>query len=320
MAGIVKTVIRLGVIGGLVTGAAVLIAGPERASAVFQQARGKLVHAIDQNIDDPVAMRAQLRSLESQYPRRISEVQGQLAEVHAHLRQLERDRTVADFIVSLAQSDYDELSALITRAEAARAENTGYAIAISFDQRSYDLDAAYRRAGDVSRTIDVYAARIADYDQELSSLRGDEEQLTRLLQKLETEHGEFQAQIANLERQIDAVARMGRMADLMAERQKRLDELSRYQVASLDQFKATLAKRQAELEARITTLSQREDRSTYEDVAKLQIDREHSDRSRQERKTIAPATHNRPVIEIRSGEKNAGESDAAKSSAGIASR
>lgn len=322
MASIVKTVVRFGVIGGLVTGAAVLIAGPDRVLAIGEQVRGKINTAIDSNIEDPIAMRAQLRALESQYPRRIAEVQGQLAEVQAQLKQLGRDRAVAERVVSLAQSDYDQISDLISRAEAARAEHTGYAVAISFDDRKYDVEGAYRRAADVSQTVDIYSARIADYDQELSSLEGDQEQLSRLLDKLESEHSEFQTQLANLERQIDAVSRKGRMVDLMAERQKKLDELSRYNVASLDQFKAQLTRRQAELESRLTSLSKREARTSYEDVAKVQIDRESSEKSRVERKEIhraKPAVEAAPVIEIRPAEGSK-ECEASKASGGLAAR
>lgn len=284
MAGIVKTVIRFGVVGGLVTGAAVLIAGPERVFAFAQQTRGKICKVIDNNIDDPIAMRAQLRSLESQYPARIAEVQGQLAEVQAQIRQIERDKSVSERVVALAAGDLDQLHTLIARAETARAEGPGRIVAISFDDHRYDLDGAYRRASDVTQTVEVYNERVADYEHDLASLKGDEEQLTTLLNKLDTEHAQFQAQLASLERQIDAVARKGRMVDLMAERQKKLDELSRYDVASLDQFKASLAKRQAELEARMTTLTKRERQTSYEDVAKVQIDRESAERSRADRK------------------------------------
>lgn len=322
MASIVKTVVRFGVIGGLVTGAAVLIAGPDRVLAIGEQVRGKINTAIDGTIEDPIAMRAQLRALEGQYPRRIAEVQGQLAEVHAQLKQLERDRAVAERVISLAQADYDEINGLITRAEAARAEHSGHVVAISLNDRRYDIDGAYKRASDVSQTVDLYSARLADYDQELSSLQGDQEQLATLLDKLETEHGEFQAQLANLERQIDAVSRKGKMVDLMAERQKRLDELSRYSVASLDQFKAQLTRRQAELESRLTSLSKREARSNYEDVAKVQIDRESSDRSRVERREmikdkagVRPA----PVIEIRPTGASK-ECEASTASGGLAVR
>ena len=314
MAGIVKTVIRLGVIGGLVTGAAVVVAGPHRVGAFAQQIRTRVVNVIDANIDDPVAMRAQLRGLEAQYPRRIAEVRSHLAELEAQLGQVERDRSVAERVVSLAQTDIEELGELIARAEQARSEGAYRVVNIAWDDRTLNLEAAYQRAAHISETQNIYTARVSDYDNDIANLRADAEQLEGLLAKLESEHNEFQTQIAHLERQIDAVARKERMVGMMAERQKRLDELSRYDVASVDQFKASLAKRTAELDSRLATLAKRDRQGSYEDVAKVQIDRETSARARYER-TIQPSPATpEETIEIRP------EGDAAPTSNGKIAR
>ena len=71
---LVKTAVRVAVIGGLATGVAVLVAGPERVMALAGQARHTVNHVIDSQIDDPIALRAQLKSLESEYPKRIATV------------------------------------------------------------------------------------------------------------------------------------------------------------------------------------------------------------------------------------------------------
>jgi len=297
MAGIVKTVIRIGVIGGLATGAAVLIAGPDRVAAVANQTKSKIVDVIDANIDDPIAMRSQLRSLEAQYPERIAEVRSHLAELKTQRDEIVRERQIADRVVSLARVDFNEIQSLIAMAEEAKAD--GSFVRVSFDNRTYNLDNAYRRAADISDTIDLYQARMHDYENDLANLDADAEQLENLLAKLEREHDEFQTQLAHLERQIDAVARKERMVDVMAERQKKLDELSKYRVASLDQFKSRLAERTAELDAKLASLSRSEGRADYEDQARVELSREASAKARYERSLKSVETARpRPTVEI----------------------
>ena len=85
MASVMKHVIRVGVIGALLVGAGVVIAGPHRVRAMFHQARDNINCKIDRNITDPVALRAQLRDLAGQYPKRIAEVRSDLTELREQL-------------------------------------------------------------------------------------------------------------------------------------------------------------------------------------------------------------------------------------------
>jgi chromosome segregation ATPase len=318
MAGIVKTVIRIGVIGGLVTGAAMVIAGPDRVGALATQTKTRIIKVIDDKIEDPIAMRAQLRSLESQYPSRIAEVRTHLSEVEQQIAQSRRDKAVAMRVVELARRDLEELNDLLARAGELRSEGTYRVVNINFDDRTYGFDEAHRRARDISETARNFSARADDYDRDLASLRADEEQLRSLLAKLETEQTDFQSQLAHLERQIDAVARKERMVSMMSERQKTLDELSRYNVASLDQFKGTLARRHAELDSRLATLAGRDRNTSYEDRARVQIDRESSSTSNVERSRPSERELETSVIEI--GPDRNAEEAAPRSAGSVASR
>lgn len=280
---IMKTVIRFGVIGGLVVGGAALIAGPQRVAAVAEQAKQTITSAIDENIDDPIAMRAQLRDLESQYPKRIAEVRSHLSDVEAQIAEVEREREVSSRVVSLARSDYQQLSDLIARAEEARSEHgAARLVKVAFDDRTLHLSDAYSRANNIRETVNIYENAVSDYNHELESLTADAEQLRGLLAKLENEHTEFQSQLAHLERQIDSVARKESMVEVFEQREKRFNELSRYQVASLDQFRAKLEKKSAELDARMASVTRKTERDNYEDKAKIQLDRERSAQSRSE--------------------------------------
>lgn len=273
MAGFTKTLIRFGVIGGLLAGGAVVVAGPHRMAALAKQMQTKVTEAIDANIDDPIAMRAQLRDLEAKYPKRIAEVRAHLGEINEQMRQIERDKAISDRVVALAREDYGELRDLIARAEDAQDEiGTARVVAISFDNRQFSVDDAYTRVNGIADTVNVYQTRAADLDRDLSNLERDASRLESLLAKLESEHAQFRAQIAQLDGQIDAIARKEKMVALMEERQERIDELSRYEVASLDQFKATLAKRQAELDGRLESLGREQGATDYVDRARFEVD------------------------------------------------
>ena len=273
MAGITKTVIRVAVIGGLLTAGAAVVAGPHRLAALGHQARTSVQNAIDANIEDPVAMRGQLRDLESKYPKRIAEVQSHLAEIKEQMRQVQRDQAISEKVVALAQDDYNDLKDLIAQAEDARAEyGNSRLVTIGFREATFKVDEAYSRANAIADTVNVYSTRAADLQRDHASLERDAARLSTLLGKLEAEHAQFRAQIVQLDGQIDAIARKKKMVNLMAERQQRIDELSRYEVASLDQFKATLAKRGAELDARLDALTRGEEQSSYEDMARYEIE------------------------------------------------
>jgi predicted RNase H-like nuclease (RuvC/YqgF family) len=313
MAGICKTVIRLGVIGALVTGGAVVIAGPHRVMALGTQVQSKIVHVIDANIDNPVALRAQLRDLQQQYPKRIAEVRSQLAELVEQVRQVHREKAVSEKVVSMAASDLDDLGTLLARAEEARVEfasdGSYRTVSIAFNDESLSLDQAYSKANYITELVRSYEARTIDASNDLTNLERDQARLTSLLSKLESEQTQFQAQLAQLDRQIDSVARKERMVEVMEDRSERIDELSRYNVASLDQFKSVLAKRQAELESRIASIADRENAIDYEDKASYQIDTQ-SYTSFSTHTTIRKPSTDGPNVEIRL-ESNDCDSDAA---------
>ncbi len=273
MGGITKSIVRFAVIAGLAAGGATLIAGPDRVVAFATQARSSINTHIDHHIGDPAAMRHQLRDLEAQYPKRIAEVRAQLAEINEQVATLGRDAAVADRVVELAFADREELTSLIARAEdAVVQQGSARLVKIAFDDRTFDLDDAYVRANAINETISLYDGRSADIAMDLESLENDSDILKGLLTKLESEQSEFQAQIAQLDAKIDAIARKEKMADIMEERQKRIDQLARFEVGSLDQLRAKLARQHAELDSRIASASSRDSRDSYEDRARFDVD------------------------------------------------
>lgn len=305
-----KHVIRVGVVGALIAGAGLVIAGPHRVGAVVNQARQNINAQIDKGITDPVALRSQLRSLEAQYPKRIAEVSSDLSELREQIAQLKREQQVNERVVTLADNDLDKLNSALAQAEDAAMMQVSMGepreIVICFKSDRLSVECAYSRVGEISNTRNAYSARAEDIERDLGYLSQQEDRLVSLLNKLDTERQTFQAQLWDLDRKVDAVARNDRMIDLMEKRQRTIDEQSRYRVSSLDQLTSHLSDIKAKQEAKLAALGTEQNRVSYEDMAKVEIDREMS----KSRKVSTPTPRAKPaVIEIRPQDTKAGEGE-----------
>lgn len=304
MACITRNLVRIAVItaatGAVGVGAATLVAGPDRVGAFFTQARSKINTTIDKQITDPVALRAQLRDLQAQYPKRIGEVRSDLAQLREQRAQLERDLAVSTRVIELADQDSDKLTSALDHAQSASIQNVAlgveHEIVIVFRNERIDTTVANTKLNQVNATRNAYAARAADIERDLGYLSRQENQLATLLTKLESEQTAFQTQLFDLDRQIDAIARNDRMIDVMSDRQRTLDEQSRYRAASLDQINSKLADIRAKQEAQLASMANMAEHFSYEDAAKTQLDRESSGTTR--RALPAPAKAMPTVIEI----------------------
>ncbi len=274
---LVRTLTRVAVIGGVTTGAAVVIAGPHRVAALFTQARQAVGQSIDNVIDDPVALRSQLRQLESQYPDRIAEVRGQLAEVQDQSARLEREKQIADRVVALASTDLGSMQGLLEKAQAAREQAPTSIITVRFEDASsgaIPLDEAYSRAAQLSATVEAYRSRADQAGTNLKFLHEQSDRLGSLLQKLEGERAALQAQLWQLNGEIDMIARNDKIITMTERRKEALDNLERYDAVSLDQVRGRLNKIRAEQESRLESLMGDRETTNYEDQAKAMLDAE----------------------------------------------
>lgn len=286
MAGIMKHTMRIVVISGLGVGAAAVIAGPHRVAALAKSAQSRVVNLIDSQIDDPTVLRAQLRDLASKYPDRIAEVRADLGELQEQMRQINRDKEIGERVVSLADKDIALLDDMLARAQAARdVAGPGEVVLISFNQNSLSLQEAYGHATRIKQTRAAYTARADDAARTLSYLDQQAQRLQELLTKLETEHADFQAQLWQLDQQVDAVARNDRLLTMLEQRQKAIDDHSRFDVASLDQLQQRMAQIRAKQESQFTALERARTRVDYEDEAKRLLDAESAARTEFERAT-----------------------------------
>ncbi len=322
MACVGRTLVRVGVVGALLAGTAVVIAGPQRIRALLHETRADINSQIDKRITDPVALRSQIRSLEAEYPKRIGAIRGDLAEVREQLSTIERDMAISQRVVAMADEDMAKLDNALAQAEEAVgkvvvADRGPREIVIVFRSERLGVDEAYAKRSQVVATRNAYQSRVADFERDRGYLMKQEQQLVSLLNKLETEQTSFQTQLFDLDRQIDAIARNERMIDLMEKRQARLDEQSRYSATSLDQVNGRLADLRARQEAQLEQLAGGLNRDNYEARARASIDQESIARGLYETQTSPVEMRPRGGDEL---EINADEKDGNQKGAPLVSR
>lgn len=297
---LVKTVTRVAVIGGLATGTAVLVAGPQRVSALFSQARTSITSTIDDVIDDPIALRQQLRELESAYPERIGDVRSELVEVRNQMSELEREKGIAQKVVNLAGLDLKPLQASIEQASAVRNDNPSAVITIRHEERSMPLEDAYATATKINNTIRVYSQRAEQASRNLTFLQDQESRLSELLTKLETERAELQSQLWLLNGEIEMIARNEKLIDMNERRQNAIEKYERYDAVSLEQVTRRISKIRSEQQARLEALSASDGQTDYEERARTMLESESAARTLFEKSLYVPSAQE--TIEIGPGD------------------
>lgn len=298
----VKGAVRFGVMAALVAGAAGVVAEttrPGSVSAILHQASGMVGSVIDRNIDDPAAMRAQIRDLEAEYPKKIAEVRADLHEVRDQMSQLEREREVSAKVVQLTANDLHLIETGLQRAQAAQAANSGAIVRISFNESRMSTNDALSKRSEIAQTKAVYQTRVGEVETEIGFLADQEAQLADLLTRLETEQAEFQAQLFQLDAQIDSIARNDRLIEMMEDRQATIDEHNRYQAHSLDQLQTRLNRVRTEQTARIAGISRTDKVRDYVAEAEFLADQETAVRMLIETEpTAAPSPTSSPASMI----------------------
>lgn len=302
MACIMKHVVRTGVIGALAIGGAVLIAGPDRVGALFTQTRDGINHKIDKHITDPTALRAQLRDLEAQYPKRIGDVKGDLAELRQQKSAMERELAETTLASRLADEDREQLLAQIERAQSRRVETVAMGdpvqVLIVFRSERLDVETAQTKTDQIAAKRGAFAGKAVEVQKNLDLLTKQEQRLVSILSKLETERTSFQAQLWTIDQEVDTIARNDRMIEIVSKWQKSIDEQSRYKAGSLDQVRARLADVRARQEAKLDSYAASADQDSYEQRAKIELDKESAAAKGVEPAPKPVARPSRQVIEI----------------------
>lgn len=268
------TLIGTAVIGTL-AGGALLLAGPGRTQAVLHQVRTRVAQVIDQNIDDPVALRNNLRELEREYPKRIATLRADLAELNHQIHQLDRERAISLRVVELADQDLAVLRPMLDRATVSVAGNNHARLAaVSFDDKVYSVQRASTKVRRIQNTRSAHSNRAADADHSLTYLRQQLVRFEEAMSQLEAERAEFQIQLFQLNRQVDSIQRNERLIEMLADRKRTLEECTSYDVSSLDQITGKLEQILIRQAAHLDVLSSVQEAVNYEDMAREQLNDE----------------------------------------------
>lgn len=266
-----RGLLRWGIIGGIALGGLTILIGPDRVGAAFDQLRHSARDAADSLIDDPIALRRQLQSLAEQYPTRIGQVRGELAEVERQMRQLEQDSEVAKRVVAMANEDLNRLRMAVANGDSV----SGRLITLRESQMANQKDAADLAKEEARRINNVrlsYQDRFASNRQQLEFLTQQKDRLTKILARLDTEYSDFETKMAVLDRQIDSIERNERLIDMTKEQQAMLADYDAFgEVGNLGQLEAKLAELRTVQEAQLEALAKAGVPSDYEQRAKAEI-------------------------------------------------
>lgn len=269
MSVITRCIFRWGLISALALGGATLLIGPERVAAGLAHVRTKAQSVVDRAVDSPVVLRQQLEELAEEYPNRIAQVQGEIAEVNHQIAQFERDTEVATRVVGMTTEDLGELKTLITRAQ----EVEDRPVYVRFEGVRFGLDQAYSEARRINNVRVTYEDRMTCNHQQLDVLSQQKARLVEILTKLEDEYATFETQMWQLDRQIDAIERNARLIDMTEQLQATLQSYDRWgKLDNLKQLEGKLAELQTIQDAQLETLAKKGIRYDYEKRAKYELE------------------------------------------------
>lgn len=303
MCGFMKTLVRVAVVGTVVGGGLMLVANTARGRALLHQAHTTIGKTIDSAIDDPVALRIKIQQLESEYPKRIGEVRKDLGEVEHQVAQVRRELAISDRVVELAEADLNNLDHLLTLAEDHREQQGFGVVQIRYQDKVMSEREAQGSAKQIQQLRDAYASKADDLRQELSFLGEQQTRLSELLATLESEQAEFQAQLWQIDRKVDAAARNDRLIAIMKKREARIDEHSRYAGVSLDDLNRQLDSIRTQQESELARLAGSGTELGYKDIAEREINRAARRGSAEVRLAPDPIEIRSKVIELEGGQR-----------------
>ncbi len=272
-----KTLFRTAVIGTALTAAVVggtaMIVGPDRVGAMAEQIQDGIEHRIDARIDDPIALRRQIASAAAQYPARIKDVRADLVSLQDEMRRLEREQVVSEKVVTLVDRDLQRLAPAVKELQRERAEGGAVArlAALEVDGEVLSFARATARVREIERTRLINESRAADAEHNLKYLRNQEQRFVELLDQLEGEHAQFQAQLVQLQAEVESIARNERLIEMLEKRQRTFDEVSVFEARSLDQIIGAMERKRTEQEAELDQLAAGVQALSYEEMAAAEL-------------------------------------------------
>jgi hypothetical protein len=263
-----RFIVRWGLIGGLAIGGITLLVGPQRVMACIDQIRKEANSAVENLVDDPVALRRQLDDLAREYPSRIAQARGEIARLDQQLEQFERDERIAIRVVELTTEDLEVLRGLVEGAEVTVNQNGSGSV--FFEGVRYDLDGAYAEGRRIRTVKANYQDRLASDRRQMELMGEQRVRLVSILEKIEHEHETYRAQLWQLDREIDAIERNDHIIAMVEQQQETLSGFDRLGSAgNLDQVRSRLAEIRTVQESTILALTDSGTGADYETRARF---------------------------------------------------
>ena len=263
-----RFIVRWGLIGGLAIGGITLLVGPQRVMACIDQLRIEANNAVENLVDDPVALRRQLEDLAKEYPSRIAQARGEIARLDQQLEQFERDERIAIRVIELTTEDLEVLRGLVKDAEIT--VNQSGSGSVFFEGVRYDLDGAYAEGRRIRTVKANYQDRLASDRRQMELMGEQRVRLVSILEKIEHEHETYRAQLWQLDREIDAIERNDHIIAMVEQQQETLSGFDRLGSAgNLDQVRSRLAEIRTVQESTILALTDSGTGADYETRARF---------------------------------------------------
>jgi chromosome segregation ATPase len=265
-----KTIVRWTIVAGLALGGITLIIGPERVGAAFGAIQTQATALVDEYIDveEAQALRSRLHELAEAYPDRIAEIRGEVARVETQLEQFAHDADVARRVVAMTGADLEQLALKVQSAERGGVRT----VSLVSGDAGVNLDVAYREGRRIKGIHETYQERLVSDQRQITMLETQRERLAALLEQIEDEFADYQAQVWQLDRQIDSIQRNDRLIALTESQQATLRAFeSPGNAEGLRAIETRLAELQAVQEGTLQALTERGRQNEYEHRAQMML-------------------------------------------------
>lgn len=262
-------IFKWAVIGVVVIVVMGTLVGRDRVKNALLSVRDHLRSNVDDLVDTRVALRAEIRTLEKEYPERIADLRCQLAEVEKDIAGCGDDHRLCEEVVTLCDGDVAVLRGRL-EARDADADGLGEAV-VEFRSERLPRSDALLRAGRIAETAESYRARLAELDRERQHLSRERLQLSTDLAETEREYRQFQAEIGTMLRELDSLKRKEELI-ARAERQRDAagDSYS-IRASALENIQTRIEKKKIELTERLDGYRSLRSGNEYEARARLNL-------------------------------------------------
>lgn len=267
---ICKTILRWTIVGGLAVGGITLLVGPQRVAAAFGTIQKQASSIVDGYIDieEAQALRGRLHELAGAYPDRIAEIRGEVARVETQLTQFAHDADVARRVVVMTGSDLEQLAMKVQSAERGGFHN----VSLITGDEGVQIDVAYREGRRIKGIHETYQERLVSDQRQMGMLETQHERLIVLLDQIEQEFTNYQAQVWQLDRQIDSIERNDRLIALTESQQATLRDFeSPGDAEGIRAIETRLAELQAVQEGTLQALTEQGRQTDYEHRAQVSL-------------------------------------------------